>query len=79
MAQFGNQMQTGLFDHLQGIMVAKCPIIDKIDDLDVITNQLQEARDGLLDETESGGQLDSSSTPIFAALRSSPFPRGLFL
>lgn len=54
MAQFGNQMQTGLFDHLQGIIVAKCSIIDKVDDLDVITNQLQEARDGLLDETESG-------------------------
>jgi len=29
MTQCGNQMQTGLFDHLQGIIVAKCPIIDK--------------------------------------------------
>jgi hypothetical protein len=54
MTQFGNQMQTSLVDHLSGIIVAKCPIIDKVLDLDGLTNQLQEARDGLLDETESG-------------------------
>ena len=54
MTQFGNQMQTSLFDHLEGIIIAKCPIIDKVHDLDVLTNQLQEARNGLLNETESG-------------------------
>ena len=54
MAQCGNHMPTGLFDHVQGIMVAKCSIRDKGDALDVLTNHLQEARDGLLDDTESG-------------------------
>ena len=54
MAQCGNHMPTGLFDHVQGIMVAKCSIRDKGDALDVLTNHLQEARAGLLDDTESG-------------------------
>ena len=45
MTQFGNQMPTGLLDPLQGIMVAKGSIIDKVHDLDVITYQLQQAPD----------------------------------
>ena len=72
-------MSTKLSDHLQRVMMAKGPIIDKVPHLDVLDEQLQEAIDGLLDESQIRGQHHIASMPIFPALRSSSFSRGLFL
>jgi hypothetical protein len=59
--------------------MAKGAVKDKVPHLEVIADQLQEALDGLLDDTQIGAQLDIASMPIFAALRASLFPMRLFL
>jgi hypothetical protein len=41
---------------LQRVIMAECPIIDKVPHLDVLGDQLQEAVDGLLDESQIRGQ-----------------------
>jgi hypothetical protein len=68
-----------LLDHLQRVIMTKCPIIDKVPHFDVIDNQLQETVDGLLDEPQIRGQHDVAAIPIFPAWRASSFARGLFL
>ena len=79
MTQFGNQMKTVLFDHLQGIIVAKCPIIDKVDDLDMVPINRRKRVMVSSTKRRAADNSDSSSISILSALRSSPFPRGFFL
>ena len=78
-APFRYQLSTKLPDHLPRVMMAKCPIIDTVSHLDVLDDQLQEAVDGLLDESQIWGQHDVASIPIFPAFRSSALPMGCLL
>ena len=76
--QFRYQMYTKLPHHLQHIIMAQGPVIDKVHHFDVMDDQFQEAVDALLDKSQIKGQHDVTSIPIFPAFRSSSFSIGFF-
>jgi len=72
-------MSPELSDYLQGIVMAQGSIKDNVHHLHVSANQLEQALDGLLNETPIGAQHHVSPLLIFAAGRAPPFPLGLGL
>ena len=67
MAQFGDQVQAALQDHLQGIVVAKVSIECQITDREQVFQDFELVFDHVLDAQQLWGQLDQGFVPVLAA------------
>jgi hypothetical protein len=76
-AQFADQVQGALPDHLEGIIVAKGTVHEAVDRDKVNSKQQEQAFEPRLDLQQIGGQFNLSSVFVLASFGTASFP-GLF-